>query len=63
MKELIETRKNRNLTKYLTNPEPISIVMLGPIGMGLWGMILAPGIAQLAYQNWRWPSMVIRELR
>ena len=37
--------------------------MLGPIGMGLWGMILAPGIAQLAYQNWRWPSMVIRELR
>ena len=39
------------------------LVMLGPIGMGLWGMILAPGIAQLAYQNWRWPSMVIRELR
>ena len=38
------------------------LVMLGPIGMGLWGMILAPGIAQLAYQNWRWPSMVIREL-
>lgn len=31
LKELIETRKNRNLTKYLTNPAPISIVMLGPI--------------------------------
>ena len=39
------------------------VLMLDTFGMGLWGMILAPGIAQLAYQNWRWPSMVIRELR
>ena len=39
------------------------VLMLNTFGMGLWGMILAPGIAQLAYQNWRWPSMVIRELR
>ena len=29
---------------------------------GIWGMILAPGIAQLVYQNWKWPSMVIKEL-
>ena len=39
------------------------VLMLDTLGMGIWGMILAPGIAQLAYQNWRWPSMVIRELR
>jgi O-antigen/teichoic acid export membrane protein len=29
---------------------------------GIWGMILAPGIAQLVYQNWKWPSAVIKEL-
>lgn len=35
---------------------------LSPLQLGLWGMILAPGIAQLAYQNWKWPSMIIKEL-
>ncbi len=30
--------------------------------IGLWEMILAPGIAQAAYQNWKWPSLVRREL-
>ena len=28
----------------------------------LWAMILAPGIAQLVYQNWKWPLEVHREL-
>lgn len=37
-------------------------IFLGPLHWGLWGMILAPGIAQLAYQNWKWPSMLIREI-
>ena len=37
-------------------------IFLSPLQMGLWGMILAPGIAQLAYQNWKWPSVVIKEL-
>lgn len=37
-------------------------LFLGPMHMGVWGMILAPGIAQLCYQNWKWPSMVIKEL-
>lgn len=32
------------------------------LNWGLWGMILAPGIAQLAYQNWKWPMEVIKEL-
>lgn len=29
---------------------------------GVWALILAPGIAQLCYQNWKWPSVVIKEL-
>lgn len=31
--------------------------------MGIWGMILAPGIAQGLYQNWKWPLEVFRELK
>ncbi len=37
-------------------------IFLDPLSMGIWGLILAPGIAQLAYQNWKWPSVVIKEL-
>lgn len=37
-------------------------VFLGPLELSVWGMILAPGLAQLAYQNWKWPSVVIKEL-
>ena len=37
-------------------------LFLDPLRMGIWGLILAPGIAQLAYQNWKWPSVVIKEL-
>ena len=36
-------------------------LFLGPLHMGVWGLILAPGLAQLAYQNWKWPSVVIKE--
>ncbi len=37
-------------------------LFLSPFDMGIWGLILAPGLAQLAYQNWKWPSEVIKEL-
>lgn len=37
-------------------------IFLSPLNMGIWGLILAPGLAQLAYQNWKWPSVVIKEL-
>lgn len=37
-------------------------VFLSPLHIGIWGLILAPGLAQLAYQNWKWPSVVIKEL-
>jgi hypothetical protein len=30
---------------------------------GVWGMILAPGIVQLVYQNWKWPLVLIKELK
>jgi O-antigen/teichoic acid export membrane protein len=40
----------------------LMLLLVGVLDWGLWGMIVAPGMAQLAYQNWRWPSMVIREL-
>ena len=29
---------------------------------GVWGMILAPGIVQIAYQNWKWPYVLIKQL-
>ena len=38
------------------------LLFLAPLNMGIWGLILAPGIVQLAYQNWKWPSVVINEL-
>ena len=37
-------------------------LFMGVFDWGLWGMILAPGIAQLAYQNWKWPMEVVKEL-
>lgn len=37
-------------------------LLVGYLGWGVWGMILAPGIAQLAYQNWKWPSVIIKEI-
>lgn len=30
--------------------------------LNLWAMILAPGLAQGVYQNWKWPIVVINEL-
>lgn len=37
-------------------------VMLDIFDMGVLGLILAPGIVQLAYQNWKWPTVVIKEI-
>jgi len=30
--------------------------------LGVWSMILAQGIAQGIYQNWKWPMVVLKEL-
>lgn len=37
-------------------------LMLDIFDMGVLGLILAPGIVQLAYQNWKWPTVVIKEI-
>jgi O-antigen/teichoic acid export membrane protein len=31
--------------------------------LGVWGMIMAPCIAQGCYQNWKWPQKVITEFK
>jgi O-antigen/teichoic acid export membrane protein len=31
--------------------------------LGIWGMILGPAIAQCAYQNWKWPLYMAKELK
>lgn len=36
---------------------------LGPLKWGLWGMIIAQGIAQAAYQNWKWPLVLMKEIK
>lgn len=38
-------------------------IFLGPLHLGLWGLVLSPAIAQLCYQNWRWPLMLLSEIR
>ncbi len=37
-------------------------VLLKFTDLKVWAMILAPGIVQLLYQNWKWPMMVMKEL-
>lgn len=37
-------------------------VMLDLFDMGVLGLILAPGVVQLVYQNWKWPLEVIKEI-
>jgi O-antigen/teichoic acid export membrane protein len=31
--------------------------------LGVWGMILVPGMVQIVYNNWKWPVEVIKELK
>ena len=38
------------------------IVFLKNTEMGVWAMVLAPGIAQGVYQNWKWPLVVCKDL-
>ena len=38
-------------------------VFLDVVHWGVWGLILAKGIVQLAYQNWKWPLVLLKEIR
>ncbi len=33
------------------------------LNIGVWSLILAGGIAQIIYQNWKWPLEVIKEMK
>jgi O-antigen/teichoic acid export membrane protein len=39
------------------------LIFLQLTDWGVWGMALAPLIAQSCYQNWKWPIVVITELK
>lgn len=39
------------------------ILLFQYTNLGLWAMIIAPGLAQLVYQNWKWPYEVYKELK
>jgi hypothetical protein len=38
-------------------------VFLKYTDFGVWGLLLAQGIVQGCYQNWKWPMVVVKELR
>jgi O-antigen/teichoic acid export membrane protein len=38
-------------------------VFLQYANLGVWGLILAQGITQIAYQNWKWPMKVAKKLQ
>ena len=38
-------------------------IFLEYTNLGLLSLILAPGIAQAVYQNWKWPMEVIKDLK
>jgi O-antigen/teichoic acid export membrane protein len=40
----------------------ILFILIKIAHLEVWGMILAPGIVQFAYQNWKWPVVLIKEL-
>jgi hypothetical protein len=37
-------------------------IFLDFIHWGVWGLILTQGIVQLAYQNWKWPLVLLKEI-
>ncbi|VBB43431.1 putative membrane protein [uncultured Paludibacter sp.] len=41
----------------------ILFLLIEVFQLGIWGMILAPGIAQIMYQNWKWPLVLMKELK
>ena len=36
----------------------VSVILLSWFHMGIWGLILGQAIAQLVYNNWKWPHVV-----
>ena len=40
----------------------LSFVAIGPLNMGIWGLISAQIISQAVYNLWKWPSLGHKEL-
>lgn len=38
------------------------VLFLDKFKLDLLAMVLAPGLAQVVYQNWKWPSLLIKDL-
>lgn len=41
----------------------LSSILCGWLGMGAWGLVLAQGLVQLGYNNWKWPLEALRDLQ
>lgn len=39
----------------------LSVLLCSALGMGVWGLVLAQIASNLAYNNWHWPRLVMRE--
>jgi O-antigen/teichoic acid export membrane protein len=39
------------------------LIFLHYTNLGVWSLILAPGIAQATYSNWKWPVQAMKELK
>lgn len=40
----------------------LSVIIIKTTSWGIWGLIASPFIVQLAYNNWKWPQYVLRDL-
>lgn len=40
----------------------LALLLCGVFGMGLWGLVLAQGLVQAAYNNWKWPHEAMRDI-
>lgn len=38
-----------------------ALVLVGPLHLGVAGLIMAQGIIQICYNNWRWPLMIYKD--
>ena len=41
----------------------LSIVMLKMTSLGIWGLMLSQTTVQICYNNWKWPSVVMKDLK
>lgn len=41
----------------------LSSLLCGWLGMGVWGLVLAQGLVQLGYNNWKWPLEALKSLQ